>query len=426
MKLLPKENKLSLIAIYSILFFLAVGSLFYGFFGHRLIEAMYKGESIEFLNKIIVGQARRPLEHYLRTANRLFFYFFSLSALLIVFIMLFTFVVNYLKARRNKFLADISLVCLTLLFLFLTLEVIVRTYYFFQGEHKFYMLVESFYDSKLGWKGKQIFGDPESEKYKIFFIGDSFTHGCVLSEEHMYYTVLADSLDAEIFAYGAGGYGTLQEYLILDKFFDEIKPDLVMLQVCDNDFVNNSWELESRSFYNNHLMMRPYLREGKIEYRFPRSLGNIRVFLCLHSNLFYLSFNRIDRILAILAKKGLLHSVEEDISKKELDFVPFKRAVFTTNSIIAKMKQRVGNTPIVAFSVDNRQPYFKHFRRIFKKNNIEFIEAVPKLIGESEEKGLGLRLEEPSPFAGHFNGLGNRICAETLIKAMGDLGLIRK
>jgi alkylation response protein AidB-like acyl-CoA dehydrogenase len=49
--------------------------------------------------------------------------------------------------------------------------------------------------------------------------------------------------------YGGHGYGTLQEYLVIDKYIDEIKPDLILLQVCSNDFTNNL-ENEAKSSSN--------------------------------------------------------------------------------------------------------------------------------------------------------------------------------
>jgi 4-amino-4-deoxy-L-arabinose transferase-like glycosyltransferase len=48
---------------------IATAWILYALFGHRIIEAMYKGESIEFLNSIIEGQSIHPLPHYLQDAN---------------------------------------------------------------------------------------------------------------------------------------------------------------------------------------------------------------------------------------------------------------------------------------------------------------------------------------------------------------------
>ena len=54
-------------------------------------------------------------------------------------------------------------------------------------------------------------------------------------------------LGIEVFAYGAGGYGTLQEYLILDEVIDEIQPTTMFWQFCNNDFTDNDHALEVAS-----------------------------------------------------------------------------------------------------------------------------------------------------------------------------------
>lgn len=94
----------------------------------------------------------------------------------------------------------------------------------------------------------------------------------------MYYEVIRRNLNAEIFVYGCGAHGTLQEFLALDKYFDRIKPNLVVLQVCDNDFINNSWQLEGLAAYYNDRRIWPYLINGQIEYRYPRAFGKLIVF----------------------------------------------------------------------------------------------------------------------------------------------------
>src|SRR5437867_3136868 len=99
--------------------------------------------------------------------------------------------------------------------------------------------------------GFRRFGDPSSSRPKLLVVGDSFTHALEVSDDKTYYALLGDRLGAEVFAYGAGGYGTLQESLVLDEYVDIIKPDAILWQFCSNDFVNNDLELESMSYYNS-------------------------------------------------------------------------------------------------------------------------------------------------------------------------------
>ena len=125
-------------------------------------------------------------------------------------------------------------------------------------------------------------------------------------------------------------------------------------------------------------MTRPYFVDGKIEYRFPKFLWKLRMFLYSHSRFIYLLGYSFDRFLAELCKKGFLHSVDKDITEKGMDFDNFKKAVNVTDTLIKKMKERAGRVPIVAFTVNDHRNFLEQFRRIFQENGIEFIEDVPK------------------------------------------------
>lgn len=77
--------------------------------------------------------------------------------------------------------------------------------------------------------GFRVFGNINSAKTKIFAIGDSITMGFCVSDGNTYYDYLKkNNNNIDLFAYGGAGYGTLQEYMILDKYFDIIKPDMVL------------------------------------------------------------------------------------------------------------------------------------------------------------------------------------------------------
>ena len=103
-----------------------------------------------------------------------------------------------------------------------------------------------------------MFGKLSSAKPRVFVIGDSFTQATAASDQQTYYAVLQRLLDVEVFAYGGGGYGSLQEFMILDRYLDLIKPSLILWQFCTNDFINNSPELETGSVINNNGIVRPY------------------------------------------------------------------------------------------------------------------------------------------------------------------------
>jgi lysophospholipase L1-like esterase len=267
----------------------------------------------------------------------------------------------------------------------------------------------------LGWRGKPVFGDPASRKLKIMVLGDSYTDGVGISEKNMYYGVIRESLDAEMFVYGGIGYGTLQEYMVMDKHIDAVRPEVILLQVCANDFINNQWELESASYFNNNLMMRPYLVDDSIVRRFPGFGGSLLWFLAANSRVVDFLHLSGERALASFAKRGVLRTVEADIAAQGVRFDGFRRAVETTRRIVAKMKRRAGNIPIVAFPVDEIEPYLGEFDRLFRAESIEFISDVPKAIAAQEARGSNLRID-----GSHWNGEGHRVCGRLLAAALAS------
>jgi hypothetical protein len=121
------------------------------------------------------------------------------------------------------------------------------------------------HDSELGWfptpnSTKRITGSrtitathnstgfreaerPKEPKRVAIFLGDSFVWGYdVESSERFTEKLQAKHPEWEIHNFGVSGYGTDQEYLLLQKYFAEYQPRVVVLVVCgDNDNEDNSW-----------------------------------------------------------------------------------------------------------------------------------------------------------------------------------------
>jgi lysophospholipase L1-like esterase len=257
--------------------------------------------------------------------------------------------------------------------------------------------------------GFRIFGNPqENNKKKVLFLGDSFTQAVEVSNSKTYYGILSDTLPIEVFAFGVGGYGTLQEYMILDKYIDEIRPDIIVIQFCSNDFVNNHYELELRSNMNNNAMRRPYLTKNGIIYRSPKNFSAIRDVANKHSRIFYFIISRIDRLL-----KKVLHtnSVEDVIEEKGVSYPFFRESVEITGQLVKKIRLRIPSaTPVYAFSSDDSNPYYDEFKRISKNNVIYFIDGIPQSIRDAEQEGITTRAADHA----HWNETGHQIVANAL------------
>ena len=184
--------------------------------------------------------------------------------------------------------------------------------------------------------GFRLFGDPNSAKLKVLAVGDSFTEAVMVSDGEAYYHHLAAARpDIEFFAIGAAGYGTLQEYMLLDQVIDRVKPDLVLLQMHPNDLINNSHAIESRSTTNNNQMTRPYWEQGQVVQRFPENRDWGALYrLGRHSYL-----PRLPNAHLLFFRSRSAGSIEASLQADDPDV---KRATDATVELLTMIRRRAG------------------------------------------------------------------------------------
>jgi hypothetical protein len=232
--------------------------------------------------------------------------------------------------------------------------------------------------------GFRMFGDLRSTRPKVLVIGDSFTQALQVSDDDTYYASLKDALGVEVFAYGAGGYGTLQEYMILDQYVDMIKPTLILWQFCANDFINNDPALETASLVNNNGWRRPYWVDGHIVYVLPKAWSaSFRIFAQRHSRFLHFLLSRWDRLLAIYP----VQTVEVQIEREGLAHQGFQHAVQVTSELMGKVRSRVGGIPIVAFSSSGGEPYDSAFKAISFPNDVVFLQDIAEAVEAAHKRG---------------------------------------
>lgn len=264
--------------------------------------------------------------------------------------------------------------------------------------------------------GFRHFGDPRSPKPKLLVIGDSYTQAAAVSDTKTYPALLSRQLGMELFAYGAGGYGTLQEYLILDRYFDEIRPDLILWQFCVNDFINNDNELEQTSTMNNNGLTRPYWVNGAIAHLSPTpAWRQVREWINHHSRFLYFVVSRVDRVRAVTATA----SVEAAIEADGFRHTGFRRAAEVTDELMSRVRARAGQTPIVAINCDKGEPYDKAFAAISAHHGIEYWDDVPDVIHEALTRGEDVLTPDD-----HWNELGHELVAGIVVRHMRARGPI--
>ena len=256
-------------------------------------------------------------------------------------------------------------------------------------------------------RGFRIFGDPNAHRPKILVLGDSFTQAVQVSDAATYFAILGRDLNAEMFAYGVGGHGTLQKYLALDEYIDRIQPDILLWQYCSNNFVKTVFDLEHQSVLNNNRLIRPYLEGDQIVYRLPVADPlRIRTFWALKSRALYAVLSRWD---SYETAQQAANSVETGIEREGQAYPGFRQAIETTDRIMGMVRARVGHLPIIAFNCDDSEPYVGAWSAISAKYEIQFFQDVAQALDAAAAAGSTLYVTD-----GHWNEAGDRVIAEAL------------
>lgn len=265
--------------------------------------------------------------------------------------------------------------------------------------------------------GFKRWGDVHTAKTKMLIIGDSVTHMRLVSNGEEWYSYLERaSGDLELFVFGGGGYGSLQEFMVLDDFMDEIRPDVILIQFCSNDYENNVYDLDVRGYpYNNH-GVRPYWEDDRIVFRLPLPWEGVRrqSFLA-------------DRVLAIydrivlnraannpgdyLKKKSVREKAMAPAQKQQLAYLR-EKSVAVTRTIYHMIRERTEGIPVHVFNFSD-DPVVEE---ICRENQFECISGIDHVLAVHENAGMCLRV----PNDGHWNVLGNRIVGEQMVAYFQD------
>ena len=121
------------------------------------------------------------------------------------------------------------------------------------GSHKFHVKNNSdgFRDIEHGKKKKK----------RIAFVGDSYVWGYDVEQNERFTDKLRNMLPSwDIINMGISGYGTDQELLLLEKWYDHYQPDVVFLVFCNNDWKDNITNLRYDGYY------KPYFTNSNKKY----------------------------------------------------------------------------------------------------------------------------------------------------------------
>jgi lysophospholipase L1-like esterase len=218
-------------------------------------------------------------------------------------------------------------------------------------------------------------------KIRILVLGDSFTEAVDISNGKEYYSYLENIPNVSVFVKGVGGWGTTQEYVFLKNHVKEINPNIIILQFCYNDFINNDYYLSKYSIVHNSGRGLPFLENGSIVYR-----DDARI------QLPFLKHTRFQRITNYFYKSLLLHIVPYT---KTLDYtlqhdpesIPaFNESIYTTKELFLMMRNASNGAKI--FSFGNCEKYLnstEYYNRITSETGIEVIRGVDEAVNNASQ-----------------------------------------
>lgn len=95
-----------------------------------------------------------------------------------------------------------------------------------------------------------------NKKPNILFLGDSFVWGYDVEAKDRLTEKLRKKIGNKynVLNLGISGYGTDQEFLLLQKYYDQFKPKFVFVILCENDFDNNSSNTVYHGYYKPYFI----------------------------------------------------------------------------------------------------------------------------------------------------------------------------
>lgn len=268
------------------------------------------------------------------------------------------------------------------------------------------------YRFSTGKSGFRRWPESSGKRPKILIVGDSFTQAERIDDAKTYYAKLAETLDADVFAFGCSGYGTLQEYMVIDRHFDEIQPDLIVLQVCSNDFINSSVILENASRRHNNGLNRPYPQpDGSVVWDVPRKLKALS-WLSVNSRFLFWLVKRVDQARAGFDVPDGTFRVTRPIQPQDPLGPELERTTDAIRAVLEKLKRRAGaDCRIVLFPVDQDEPYITKWKALASEQGFDCpgdFDAVLRAAEDAAGKPIG-RIDDS-----HWNEFGHELAAKYL------------
>ena len=274
------------------------------------------------------------------------------------------------------------------------------------------MVIRKYYDNGF----KRWPADP-SGTIRVLIIGDSMTEMTQVSNGEEWYAYLESAFDqVDFFVFGSGGYGSLQEFLILDRYADQISPDVLLWQFCLNDYANNYYQLDLRDYPSSNHAYRPYLEDGEIFYRLPLPFLRAREVSFIADRVLAVYDRLRLRSFSAALATNLTEKVRRDEKRPDHESL-FQQAHATTSVILKNVRERIPEIPIyfVNFCGPTSAPEYS----LCDNAQLLCVDGLQQPTAAREAAGEVLRATGDL----HWNLAGNRVVGQWLVKYFEDQGV---
>lgn len=253
-----------------------------------------------------------------------------------------------------------------------------------------------------GPNGFRFWDNPPGRSKHLLVVGDSYTEAYQVSDHKTWYWLLRNELgdDWNIFAFGCGGYGLLQEYLVIKKWFRQIQPDLVVWQWCANDLWNDSPFLDEHTIKAFNCYPRPYLQaDGSIRIGCPHFVPVVSY----HSKLWRWLLPRLIRRLRL---------PETQYDRYDFSSPHLRDALQRMDRILGMAQKILSNTTVCVFNVGGTVECNQRFESLARSHGYLWVGGVNEMLSELRSKGV--EVDAAPSVGGHWCEKGHEVVARFL------------
>ncbi|MBN2442198.1 MAG: SGNH/GDSL hydrolase family protein [Spirochaetales bacterium] len=369
--------------------------------------------------------------------------------------------------KRKKIVFICILTCLTLTITFFTAEIFIRiaapvplvkysysptlkwepvpnsrfSYFDFRNRKKSYSNVISY--NSNGCRGKERVIPKPDNIFRIVCLGDSFTEALQVPENTMYTTLLENLLNnpggissrtVEVVNLGISGQGIVQHYINFIERGMAYEPDLVIEQLCINDFIDDETITTAHLDDSTHnviivpekknffalmgIYIKDFLKNNSVFYNFIQSrfiLSERAQFLEEEKEiLLALSREKAGKITIpphrLMRSSGFIMALGKKCRERGILFVPF--------SFVMPPEVAHGDTLRSLYKKMNN-PFIEQLSPVLAAGGITLYDFTGSFV-EKEEKGEFTTIESD----GHWNKTGHEVVAaslkDVLLRITGD------